>query len=65
MKSSEDYTHRAHSFDVYSTDTVFSMVAQTENEKEDWIRAIGRAIVMSRTKNWQEEEHDQSQADAQ
>jgi len=56
VKSSEDYTHRAHSFDVYSTDNVFSMVAGAETEKEDWIRAIGRAIVISRTKNWQEDE---------
>jgi len=55
VKSSEDYTHRAHSFDVYSTDMVFSMVAPAEGDKEDWIRAIGRAIVISRTKNWQED----------
>jgi hypothetical protein len=34
---------------------VFSMVAGSETEKEDWIRAIGRAIVISRTKSWQEE----------
>lgn len=76
VKSSEDYTNRTHSFDVYSSDMVFSMVAATENEKEgalhppcgvpaadrgrctDWIRAIGRAIVISRTKSWQEDEDD-------
>jgi hypothetical protein len=34
VKSSEDYTHRAHSFDVYSTDQVFSMVAPAESDKE-------------------------------
>ena len=34
VKSSEDYTHRAHSFDVYSTDMVFSMVAPAESDKE-------------------------------
>jgi len=55
VKSSEDYTNRTHSFDVYSADFVFSMVAASENEKEDWIRAIGRAIVISRTKSWQDE----------
>jgi len=59
VKSSEDYTHRAHSFDVYSTDMVFSMVAPAEGDKEDWIRAIGRAIVISRTKNWQEDGGDE------
>jgi len=55
VKSSEDFTNRSHSFDVYSVDMVFSMVAASENEKEDWIRAIGRAIVISRTKSWQDE----------
>jgi len=55
VKSSEDYTNRPHSFDVYSSDMVFSMVASSEAEKEDWIRAIGRAIVISRTKSWQDE----------
>jgi len=55
VKSSEDYTNRSHSFDVYSADMCFSMVAASENEKEDWIRAIGRAIVISRTKSWQDE----------
>jgi hypothetical protein len=55
VKSSEDYTNRTHSFDVYSSEMVFSMVAGSESEKEDWIRAIGRAIVISRTKSWQED----------
>ena len=55
VKSSEDYTNRLHSFDVYSSDTVFSMVAESEAEKEDWIRAIGRAIVISRTREWNED----------
>lgn len=58
VKSSEDFTNRSHSFDVYSADMVFSMVAGSENEKEDWIRAIGRAIVISRTKSWQDENED-------
>ncbi len=34
VKSSEDYTNRTHSFDVYSADLVFSMVASSESEKE-------------------------------
>eukprot|EP00808_Paulinella_micropora_P007860 g59140.t1 len=58
VKSSEDYTNRTHSFDVYSADMVFSMVASSETEKEDWIRAIGRAIVISRTKSWQDDDGD-------
>lgn len=55
VKSSEDYTNKPNSFDVYSTDMVFSMVADTESEKEDWIRAIGKAIVLSHTKSLQED----------
>lgn len=47
VKSSEDYTGKANSFDVYSPDFTFSMAAENETDKEDWIRAIGRAIVMS------------------
>lgn len=57
VKSSEDTTNRKYSFDVYSADTVFSMVAESESDKEDWIRAIGRAIVLSHSKGaWQEDE---------
>jgi hypothetical protein len=58
VKSSEDYTNRSNSFDVFSQELVFSMVAQTETEKEDWIRAIGRAIVISRTRSWKDEGED-------
>lgn len=61
VKSSEDYTNRTHSFDVYSSDTAFSMVAASESEKEDWIRAIGRAIVISRTKSWQEDNDEEEE----
>lgn len=50
VKSSEDQTHKQYSFDVYSPEMRFSMVAGTENEKEDWIRHIGKAIVMSNQK---------------
>jgi len=63
VKSSEDYTNRINSFDVYSSDMVFSMVAASETEKEDWIRAIGRAIVISRTKSWQDENDDGKDSD--
>jgi hypothetical protein len=56
VKSTEDYTNRANSFDVYSSTMGFSLVAATENDKEDWIRAIGRAIVITRTNTWQDED---------
>ena len=55
VKSSEDYTHRAHSFDVYSTDQVFSMVAPAESDKE------GRRRTRTRTHT---EAHAHAQAHA-
>lgn len=66
VKSSEDYTNKANSFDVYSPDFVFSMAAESETEKEDWIRAIGRAIVLSHTKtmvNDQDDDEEESGSD--
>ncbi|MES1914773.1 MAG: hypothetical protein MHM6MM_006808 [Cercozoa sp. M6MM] len=56
VKSSEDFTNRPHSFDVYSSEMRFSMVAESDSSKEDWIRAIGRAIVLSHSKDWQNDE---------
>merc|ERR1712241_980416 len=51
VKSSEDHTHKAFSFDVYSPESRFSFVAKNENDKEDWIRHIGKAIVLSNNKS--------------
>merc|ERR1712154_336018 len=51
VKSSEDHTHKPFSFDVYSPESRFSFVAKSENENEDWIRHIGKAIVLSNTKS--------------
>mmetsp|Transcript_26718 Transcript_26718/g.42326 ORF Transcript_26718/g.42326 Transcript_26718/m.42326 type:complete len:145 (-) Transcript_26718:415-849(-) len=51
VKSSEDHTHKAFSFDVYSPESRFSFVAKSENDKEDWIRHIGKAIVLSNNKS--------------
>merc|ERR1719281_594963 len=63
VKSSEDYTNKANSFDVYSPDFIFSMVAESETEKEDWIRAIGRAIVLSHTKTMINNEDESEKSD--
>lgn len=56
VRSSEDSTHRPNSFIVYSPELTFSLVASSEAEKEDWIRAIGRAIVVSRATTWNVED---------
>ncbi|CEO96828.1 PH domain-containing protein [Plasmodiophora brassicae] len=55
VKSSEDVTRRPHSFDVYSNEYGFSLCAPSANDKEAWIRAIGRDIVMARTNQWQDD----------
>mmetsp|Transcript_31716 Transcript_31716/g.51322 ORF Transcript_31716/g.51322 Transcript_31716/m.51322 type:complete len:158 (-) Transcript_31716:312-785(-) len=51
VKSSEDATHKSFSFDVYSPVARFSFVAKSDTEKEDWIRHIGKAIVLSNNKS--------------
>eukprot|EP00472_Partenskyella_glossopodia_P003000 CAMPEP_0197527566 /NCGR_PEP_ID=MMETSP1318-20131121/22146_1 /TAXON_ID=552666 /ORGANISM="Partenskyella glossopodia, Strain RCC365" /LENGTH=108 /DNA_ID=CAMNT_0043082289 /DNA_START=83 /DNA_END=410 /DNA_ORIENTATION=- len=48
VKSSKEYTNKTNSFDIYSKEMAFSLLAKSAEEKEDWIRAIGKAIVMSR-----------------
>lgn len=44
---SSDRTTKNDSFDLYSNTHSFSLIATSESEKEDWIRALGRAIVIS------------------
>jgi hypothetical protein len=58
VKSSEDTTLKHYSFDIYSRDHVFSLVAADEATKEDWLRCIGRAIVMSRARGFEDEDED-------
>merc|ERR1711997_1397968 len=52
VKSSEDHTHKR-----------FSFVAKSENDKEDWIRHIGKAIVLSNTKSVYQKEIEWNQGD--
>lgn len=44
---SSDRTVKGNSFELYSPEHSFSLIAETEGQKEDWIRSLGRAIVMS------------------
>jgi len=55
VKSSGDLTGKQFSFDVYSSEMGFSLCASSESEKEDWIRALGKAIVLSRSAGWQDD----------
>ncbi|KAK8818255.1 hypothetical protein AV274_3163 [Blastocystis sp. ATCC 50177/Nand II] len=47
IKSADDVTHKKHSLEIVTTDSTYYMYADTEKEKDDWIGAIGRAIVHS------------------
>lgn len=42
VKSADEKTEKAHSFEVATPDQVFYMYAANEKEKDDWIGAIGR-----------------------
>lgn len=45
VKSAEDKTGKPHSFEVATPEQTFYMYADTESEKDEWIGAIGKAIV--------------------
>ncbi|CAK9038493.1 Pleckstrin homology domain-containing protein 1 (AtPH1), partial [Durusdinium trenchii] len=45
VKSAEDKTNKKNSFEVATPQEVFFLYADSEKEKDDWIGAIGRAIV--------------------
>merc|ERR1712157_690208 len=63
VKSSSDTTNKPFSFDVYSSELVFSMVAENEKKKEDWIRAVGKAIVMGHKKPEEQQQEDEEEED--
>ena len=45
VKSAEERTSKKHCFEVATPDATYFMYAETEKEKDEWIGAIGRAIV--------------------
>ena len=45
VKSAEEKTSKKHSVEVATPDATYYMFADTEKEKDEWIGAIGRAIV--------------------
>jgi hypothetical protein len=42
VKSADEKTDKAHSFEVATPDQTYYMYAANEKEKDDWIGAIGR-----------------------
>eukprot|EP00752_Nemacystus_decipiens_P003186 g2948.t1 len=47
VKSAEQKTSKRNALEVSTHDTTYFMYANTEKEKDDWIGAIGRAIVQA------------------
>lgn len=45
IKGAEDAINKAHAFEVTTMDDGMYFVADSDKEKEDWINAVGRAIV--------------------
>ena len=47
VKSAELKAGKKNAIEVSTSDSTFYMFAETEKEKDEWIGAIGRAIVQS------------------
>jgi hypothetical protein len=45
IKGAEDTINKPHSFEIATADASMYFIADSEKEKEDWINAVGRAIV--------------------
>jgi hypothetical protein len=45
IKGAEDVVRRPHAFELSTTEDVMFFLADSDKEKEDWINAVGRAIV--------------------
>jgi len=45
IKGAEDAINKPHAFEISTTDDNMFFIADSDKEKEDWINAVGRAIV--------------------
>lgn len=45
IKGAEDAINKPHAFEIATTDDSMFFIADSDKEKEDWINAVGRAIV--------------------
>lgn len=45
VKGAEDALGRPHAFELSTADDAMFFIAESDREKEDWINAVGRAIV--------------------
>lgn len=45
IKGAEDILNKPHAFELSTTEDSMFFIAETVKEKEDWINAVGKAIV--------------------
>lgn len=45
IKGAEDAINKPHAFEISTVDDSMFFIADNDKEKEDWINAVGRAIV--------------------
>ena len=45
IKGAEDTINKPHALEISTADSSMYFIADTEKDKEDWINAVGRAIV--------------------
>jgi hypothetical protein len=63
VKSAEDKTGKPHAFEVATPEHTYYMYAETDAEKDEWIGAIGKAIVRHSTSYKVDEEDEDSDED--
>ena len=64
VKSAELRAGKKNAIEVSTNETVFYMYADTEKEKDEWIGAIGRAIVQSSATYTKDEEDEYNSDDS-
>ncbi|KFM26111.1 Pleckstrin-like proteiny domain-containing protein 1 [Auxenochlorella protothecoides] len=45
IKGAEDAINKPHAFEISTADASMYFIADSDKDKEDWINAVGRAIV--------------------
>jgi hypothetical protein len=63
VKSAELKAQKRNALEVSTPETTFLMYADSEKEKDDWIGAVGRAIVKSSTTYTQDDRGDDDDDD--
>jgi hypothetical protein len=61
VKSAEEKTNKRHCFEVATESATYYMFAETDKEKDEWIGAIGRAIVRYSNAFTNEDDYDEEE----